>query len=103
VASLAKATPAADIYKTSAVAADEPEPSEARMVSWQKYLCFNVCYVILMCALMPVHAVMLSAPFAVVTVVLMFKLCWWGALLLAPVTSGLQLLITIFWMALLKK
>lgn len=73
------------------------------MVSWQKYLCFNVSYVILMCALMPVHAVMLSAPFAVVTVVLMFKLSWWGALLLVPATSGLQLLITICWMALLKK
>jgi hypothetical protein len=52
---------------------------------------------------MPVHAVMLSAPFPVVTVVLMFKLCWWGALLLLPITNGLQLLITIFWMALLKK
>lgn len=91
------------MYKSAAATADEPEPSVARLVSAGRYLWFNLRYIALMCMLMPVHAVLLSAPSSVVTVILMFQLNWWAALLLAPVTSGLQLAITIAWMALLKK
>lgn len=99
----ARMSPTAAVYKTAATAADEPEPSEARLVSWWKYFRFNFCYVTLMCVLMPVHAVMLSAPLAVITILLMFNLNWWAALLLVPGTNGLQLFITIGWMALLKR
>jgi hypothetical protein len=92
------------VYRTAiAAAADKPEPSEARLVSWQKYLRFNMLYITLMSVLMPVHTVMLSAPSAVITVLLMFKLNWWAALLLAPAVSGLQTMVTICWMALLKR
>lgn len=99
-----KTAPTATTYKTgTGAAADDTDPAEARLVSWGLYLRFNLCYITLMCYLMPAHAAMLSAPFAVVTVTLMFKLNWWAALLLAPAVSGLQLGITIAWMALLKR
>jgi hypothetical protein len=100
-----KASPAAAgaVYKSASAAADEREPSVARLVSAGRYLWFNLRYVTLMCMLMPVHAVLLSAPSSVVTVILMFQLNWWAALLLSPVISGLQVCITIAWMALLKK
>lgn len=99
-----KSAPAAAVYKAAVPdGADEPEPSEARLVSWIEYARFNLVYIAAMAVIMPVTAVMLSAPFNVAIVVLLFQLGWWPTLLLAPASSCVQLFLTIGWMALLKR
>lgn len=97
-----KPSTAAAVYRGAAGEADTTNPAQARLVSTRRYLAFNLAYGITMGVLVPVQAVVLSAPFGIISVLLMFRLGWWAALLMVPGSFCLELVLMTAWMALVK-